>query len=458
MCGIIAIISKENAAHDLFEGLYHLQHRGQDSFGISLVDKNNKLTIIKKEGLLLNSDIINLKGNIGIGHVRYPTKGAKNNTNCQPFIIHGTKHTISFVHNGQINKSLKLLTYIISNELDISNIDEVSDSYILAKIFLHILDQNELSNAHIYQSLEKLYGIVDGAFNCLVLIKNYGLVCFKDSHGFRPLILAKSEDKYMIASESVCADSLNYTVVDDIMNGECLIYHNDEMEKSIIKQKILKPCIFEYIYLARAESRIYNVSVYEARQRMGYYLSQKIKKIIDISNIDCVVPVPDTSKPCAQMISRELNIPYHEILIKNRYMSRTFIMNNQESRKKNIKRKFGVVKHYVKGKNLLIIDDSIVRGNTIGYIIDLLKKSGVGRLYIASCSPPVRYNNIHGIDIPDTSNLIANKMSIDQMKNYYKIDELIYQDLDDLKRSITDINPKLTHFETQVFDGHIQTK
>ena len=450
MCGIIAIISKENAANDLLEGLYHLQHRGQDSFGLSLVDSDNKLTIIKKTGLIVNSDIPKFRARLGIGHVRYPTKGAKDSSNCQPFLLKGQYHTISFVHNGQISKSPDLLMYIASNNIH----DGASDSYILGMVFLYLLDKHKtLTNSIIYQCLDKLYNIINGAFNCLVLIKNFGLVCFKDPYGIRPLILAKSNDNYMIASETVCADSLDYKVMGDIMNGECLIFTDNTIERSVIKQKPLKPCIFEYIYLARAESVIYGVSVYEARQRMGYYLAQKIKEKFDISSIDYVVPVPDTSKPCAQAMSKALKIPYHEVLIKNRYMSRTFIMNCQENRKKNIKRKFGVVKQYITGKTLLIVDDSIVRGNTIGHIIELLKKCGARGIYVASCSPPVKFNNIHGIDIPDTKNLIANKLTVSEMQRYYNIDGLIYQDLVDLKKSITDLNPKLSHFETQVFNN-----
>jgi amidophosphoribosyltransferase len=185
---------------------------------------------------------------------------------------------------------------------------------------------------------------------------------------------------------------------------------------------------------------------------MGYYLAAKIKEMFDISEIDYVVPVPDTSKPCAQAMSKALKIPYHEVLIKNRYMSRTFIMNCQENRKKNIKRKFGVVKQYITGKSLLVVDDSIVRGNTIGYIIELLKKCDARKIYVASCSPPVKFNNVHGIDIPDTKNLIANKMTVPEMQRYYNIDGLIYQDLDDLRKSITDLNPNLSRFETQVFN------
>ena len=455
MCGIIAIISNENIAQDLFEGLYHLQHRGQDSFGFTLVNNDNKITLINKKGLLTNSNLSNLDGYMGIGHVRYPTNGSKDIKNCQPFLIHGEKTTISFVHNGQINKSMKLLNYIIDSGIKIEDLNNVSDSYILGKIFVHLLDQRKvkLTNYLIYKCLERLYDIIDGAYNCIMLIKDYGLVCFKDPHGIRPLIFASKDNNYMIASESVCADNLDYNVVGDIMNGECLIYHNGQIEKSVIKERILKPCIFEYIYLARPESVIYGVSVYEARIKMGYYLSKKIKKKFNIENIDYIVPVPDTSKPCALKISEELNIPYHEILIKNRYATRTFIMNSQQKRKKNIKRKFSLIKSYVKGKNLLIVDDSIVRGNTMSYIIDLLKKAGSGKIYVASCSPPIRYNNINGIDIPNTENLIANKMTVPEMEKYYNIAGLVYQDLGDLKKSITDLNADLVNFEIDVFSN-----
>ena len=462
MCGITALISLSgtNIINDLYESLYHLQHRGQDSFGFSFLSEE-KIKVIKEKCLLSTLSNLNTKNintSFGIGHVRYPTKGENTLNEVQPFLLKGKRHTISIVHNGQIWKTEKLINYLKEKEIEL-NKNITSDSIILLYLLSYHLNKYEsLTDKILKNIIYELYDLLEGSYNCICIIENYGIICFKDKNSIRPLILGKKMDNYIISSESISIDSLEYTIVDDIYNNELLIFDisNKEYRKSKINyESIFKPCIFEWIYLAREESIIYNVNVYETRYKMGEYLAKNIMENLDkekIREIDYVIPIPDTSKPVALAVSKILNIPYYEAITKNRYVNRTFIMNTQETRKSNIKRKLNIVKQFIDNKNILIIDDSIVRGNTIEHIIKLLKKNNVKKLYVASSCPEIKYENKYGIDIPNRKELISYNKNSEEIEKKLRIDKLFFQKISDLKKSIQIFNNKLTTFEMSILD------
>ena len=456
MCGINALVSNKNIIYDLYESLYHLQHRGQDGFGISYIN-NNKLNIIKFKGLLstvdINEKLSRINTTISIGHVRYPTIGNNTINECQPFLKNDLYYNLSLVHNGQIWITEKLINYFKLNNIIIPE-NITSDSiYLLYFLSYHINKYKILNYNKIKEIISELYDLFEGSYNCICIIENYGLICFKDTYSIRPLILGKKDNSYIISSESISITSIDYEIINDIYNNELYIFKDNKYDILKIKNKInnIKPCIFEWIYLAREESIIYDVNVYQSRLKMGGYLANKIIKNININDIDLIIPVPDTSKPVALEISRILNKPYYEAITKNRYINRTFIMDTQNKRKKNIKRKLNVIKDVIYKKNLLIVDDSIVRGNTIKHIIDLLKNNGVNKIFVVSSSPEIINENKYGIDVPNKEDLISYNKNNKQLIEYLNIDDIVFQDLDDLKKSINYFNPKITDFELSIF-------
>ena len=460
MCGITAVVSsKENIFPDLYESLYHLQHRGQDSFGFSYFNENQQLLLIKQQGLLSNSSYDNIQTNIGLGHVRYPTKGKNTIHECQPLFLKGKYHTISFVHNGQVEiepiKSCLLKVGVSVNP------SITSDSSFLLYIFDYLLNQHErLTDEILLEIIGWIQENIQGSFNCICLIENYGLLCFKDKYSIRPLILGKKEENYIISSESISITSIDYEVLDDIYGHDILIFYkeNYQLKKFISntgKHALIyfKPCIFEWVYLAREESTIYGVNVYQSRVKMGEYLAEKIRKIIDIDQIDCIIPVPDTSKPVALEISKQLKKPYFEAITKNRYVNRTFIMDSQKKRKKNIKRKLNVIQHLIQDKNILIVDDSIVRGNTIKYIVDLLKEYQVKKIFIAISSPKIINTNHYGIDIPTKEELLCFQKTNQEIEKDLSVEKIIFQDLNDLEESIPIQKATYSEFEKSIFQS-----
>ena len=458
MCGIIGIISNKENFYDLYEGLYHLQHRGQDSFGISYLDHMNKIQTIKYNKMLSNINIQETPNfKLGIGHVRYPTSGDITINECQPFTLKNKYYDISIVHNGQIIITDKLLSFFKDKDIKIDK-NITSDSIYLLYLLSYYLNQYEiLNNDNLINIVSEIQNLLEGSYNCLCIINNNSLICFKDKNSIRPLVYGKCngarDDNYMISSESVSLTSLGYEIISDIYGKDLLYY--DGIKLNILPlpgEYINKPCLFEWVYLAREESILYNVNVYEARLKMGKFLANKIidKLGEDIKNIDSIIPIPDTSKPVALSISNVLNIPYYEAITKNRYINRTFIMNTQDKRQKNIKRKLNIVKHLVENKDILIVDDSIVRGNTIKHIINLLKENNVGKIYVVSCSPPIINKNIYGIDIPDKKDLLLYNKSIEDLEKELNV-KFIFQNLDDLKSSINIYNPELKIFEDSIF-------
>lgn len=452
MCGINAVISPKDSCNDLYEGLYHLQHRGQDSFGISYLNDKDKIKTIKSTGLLSDNITANQQINIGIGHVRYPTTGKITLNECQPLLLNHNKFNISIVHNGQINLNDKLKQFLIKNEIEIPK--NSSDSHYLLYILSYYINKYSLLTIDIIKDIIiNIQNLLDGSYNCICIISNYGLICFKDKNSIRPLIYGKKNDTYMISSESISLTSLNYNICDDIY-GNDLLYFDLKYKLHKIKlsdKKVFTPCIFEWVYLAREESILYNVNVYSARVKMGEYLSKTIKKNIDINEIDSIIPIPDTSKPIALTISKILGIPYNEAITKNRYVNRTFIMNNQKNRIFNIKRKLNIIKHLVENKNIMIVDDSIVRGNTLKHIINLLRENNVNKIFVVSSCPEIINKNIYGLDIPDKTQLLCFNYKKEEIEESYKIDKIIFQDIHDLKKSISDLNPNIINFENSIF-------
>ena len=451
MCGITALVSsKEDIFPDLYESLYHLQHRGQDSFGFSYFDENQQLLLIKQQDLLSNSSYDNIQTNIGLGHVRYPTKGKNTIHECQPLFLKGKYHTISFVHNGQVEIE-PIKSYLLKVGVSV-NPSITSDSSFLLYIFDYLLNQHErLTDEILLEIIGWIQENIQGSFNCICLIENYGLICFKDKYSIRPLILGKKGKNYIISSESISITSIDYDIINDIYGHDILIF-TDEL--AIYQSQIstyFKPCIFEWVYLAREESIIYGVNVYQSRVKMGEYLAEKIRKTIDIDQFDCVIPVPDTSKPVALEISKQLKKPYFEAITKNRYVNRTFIMDSQKKRKKNIKRKLNVIQHLIQNKNILIVDDSIVRGNTIKYIVNLLKEYRVKKIFIAISSPEIINTNTFGIDIPTKEELLCFQKTNLEIEKDLGVEKIIFQDITNLEQSIQSFNPRIKGFEKSVF-------
>ena len=455
MCGITALLSFDNQDifHELYESLYHLQHRGQDSFGFSFL-KDDKIELIKEKCMLSNSSKTTIiQTSCGIGHVRYPTMGENTINEVQPFVL----NNISIVHNGQIWKTDKLINYMKDNNI-VLNQDITSDSIILLHLLSHQINKyQKLNNEIIMNIISEIRDIVEGSYNCMCIIEGFGLVCFKDKNSIRPLVLGKKNNNYIISSESVCIDSIDYDFVSDIYNNDLHIFNLNEKyyEKvSFPENNPFTPCIFEWIYLAREESTMYGVNVYDFRYQLGKHLGYKILNTLDyedLKKIDYIVPVPDTSKPVALSLSRTLDIPYCEAITKNRYVSRTFIMGTQENRKKNIKRKLNVIKSFIQNKNLLIVDDSIVRGNTIKHIVNLLKNNGANDIYIASSCPEIINGNNYGIDIPRKEDLLCFNKTNKQIIKDLNIKDIFFQEKNKLLETIQSMNPSIKYLEMSVF-------
>ncbi len=473
MCGITGIISKNDINSqlnsDLYESLLNIQHRGQDACGY-IINYKDDIVSLKKNGLVKNAinynELLKIDGEIAIGHTRYPTTYSKNDNENQPFNKYSKCGiNVSIVHNGNLYDYEELKTTLIKkNCVFTSN----SDSEIILNLFCNILDNyifydesfnytnlhdNEKFDNMIYKTVHEIINTLKGSFSVILLIKNYGLVCFRDKYGIRPLCYGSNKNNILISSESVCLDILNYTNIEDV-NEIILIKKNNVINKYKYNFN-LSPCIFEYVYLSRPESVINGVSVYQARINMGYYLSLNIRKQLkdELTNIDSIIPVPDSSLISCTKLAEELKIPLKFGIIKNRYIDRTFIMKNQDDRRNNIKRKLFIVKEEVNNKNIIIVDDSIVRGNTSKHIISELKQNGAKKIYFASCSPEIKYSNKYGIDLPNQKDLIAYNKNINDIEKSLNVDKIIYQNIDDLKKSITNINDKINNFELSIFNG-----
>ena len=463
MCGVVGIVSKNEVASDLYEALTVIQHRGQDAAGIA-TSEEKRLNSRKQLGLVREvfreHHIQSLTGKIGIAHVRYPTAGGASRELAQPMYVN-SPYGISIVHNGNLVNTDSLCEELA--ETDRRHLNTNSDSEVILNIFAHELQQIggvQPSKEEIFEAVRRMQSRLSGAYSIIIMINNVGLVAVRDPHGIRPLIIGKRDEdlmgaEYMIASESAAIDALDFKIIDDIAAGETIFISKEGKLSRSKSQKAAKhsPCIFEYVYLARPDSVIDKVSVHKARQRMGTYLGEKILGLYPEHEIDVVIPIPESSTTSANEVAKKLGLPYREGFVKNRYIGRTFIMPKQEMRRKSVKRKLNPITMEFEGKNVLLVDDSIVRGTTSKQIVEMAREAGAKKVFFASAAPPIRFQNVYGIDMAATTELIAHQKDEDQIAEYIGADWLVYQNLEDLIRSAKEGNKEIENFETSIFDG-----
>ncbi len=466
MCGIIGIVGTTEVASALYDGLTVLQHRGQDAAGIATVD-GSRLRLHKGNGLVRDvfgqRSMSGLRGRIGIGHCRYPTAGSEGFAEAQPLYVN-SPYGIAFAHNGNLVNTEALRREMFQDDRRHINTD--SDSEVLLNVLAHelqIQDRMRLTPDHIFKAVAGVHARATGGYACIALVLGYGLVAFRDPHGIRPLVLGEritaEGREYAVASESVALDVLGFKLLRDIMPGEAVIITDQGQlhSRRCAEGAVHSPCIFEYVYLARPDSMIEDVSVYKARLRMGEKLAEKILRERPDHGIDAVIPIPDTARTAASTLAGALGVPFREGLVKNRYIGRTFIMPGQGERVKSVRRKLNTIKLEFNKKNVLLVDDSIVRGTTSRQIIQMAREAGAKNVYFASAAPPVRYPNVYGIDMPSSSELVAAGRTEKEVEKLLGADWLIYQDLEDLEWSVRDGNENLKHFDSSCFSGEYVT-
>ena len=461
MCGLVGIYhKKDQVSADIYDGLVQVQHRGQDAAGIATWDKS-KMYTHKELGLVsevfkTSDSLINLNGNMGIGHVRYPTAGCDDVSEAQPFYT-ANPINITLAHNGTLTNSETIKEELTKTHF--CQFNTSSDSEVLLKLFAYELyktNYRKVSNDHVFRALKNVFNRCSGGYAVIMLIAGVGIVAFRDPKGIRPLAIGSNKNSYMIASESSALTSMGYRVLEDVLPGQAIIINEDGRvnKKRLIRKAVHQPCIFEYVYFSRPDSTIDEISVHKSRLRMGDFLGDKILREYKNIEVDVVIPVPDTSRTSAMQVAHKLGVKYREGFMKNRYIGRTFIMPGQNTRKKSVARKLNPIEIEFKDKNVLLVDDSIVRGHTSKKIIQMVRDNGAKKVHFASASPPIRYQNVFGIDMPATKELVAHKRTVRQIKNYIGADELIYQDLEDLRLSASIGNPKITEYEDSVFTGN----
>ena len=466
MCGIVGAVGRSNVNQTIYDALTVLQHRGQDAAGI-MTCEGTKLYLRKDNGLVRDvfdtSDMLNLPGNYGIGHARYPTAGCSSPAEAQPFYVN-SPYGIALSHNGNLTNAARLKDDLFREDKRHINTD--SDSEILLNIFAHELQRSgkmEISENDIFEAVRGVHRRCRGGYAAVALITGYGILGFRDPYGIRPVVYGKRETdqgtEYMIASESVALNALDFELVRDIQPGEAVFITVDgEIHtRQCADATELSPCIFEYVYLARPDSVLDDIYVYKARLRMGEKLAGKIRREFTGHDIDVVIPIPDTSRTAALSLANELGIDYREGFVKNRYIGRTFIMPGQQMRKRSVRQKLNTVDLEFKGKSVLLVDDSIVRGTTSQEIIRMARDAGARRVYFASAAPPVRYPNVYGIDMPAARELIAHGRDEDEVARIIGADRVIYQDLEDLIASVGKGNKRIHRFDTSCFSGEYVT-
>jgi len=462
MCGIIGILSNSPVNQEIYDGLLVLQHRGQDAAGMITSD-GKRLYIRRKNGLVTDvfreSHMRRLHGNMGVGHLRYPTAGSSSNSEAQPFYVN-SPYGISLAHNGNLTNAHELKRELYTQ--DRRHINTTSDSEVLLNIFAQELQKYEayrVKPEEVFSAVAGLHKRCVGAYAVIAMITRDGIVGFRDPNGIRPLVFGKrvtdSGTDYMLASESVALVTQGYEVVRDIEPGEAIfITHDGQIHtKQCAENPKYNTCIFEYVYFARPDSVIDEVYVHKARMRMGHNLAEKVLKQWPDHDIDVVIPIPDTSRTSALEMAITLGVPYREGYIKNRYIGRTFIMPGQKLRKKSVRRKLNPLDIEFKGKNVMLVDDSIVRGTTSREIVQMARDSGANKVYFASASPAIRHPNIYGIDMPAAHELIAHNRNEEEVAAEIGADRLIYQEIDDMIDAVTAGNKNLSSFDCSVFTG-----
>ena len=466
MCGLVGVVTSVDVGVCLYDTLTVLQHRGQDAAGIMTSD-NGKLNLRKDNGLIKDvfrtRHMRRLTGQMGIGHVRYPTAGSTSPALAQPFYVN-SPYGLALAHNGNLTNTEELSRDLF--KADLRHINTDSDSEVLLNVFAHELQRR----GNIKPTPEDLFAAVSGVhdrcrggFAAVVMITGYGILGFRDRNGIRPLVFGSRQtdngNEYMIASESVALDSQGFNIDRDVAPGEAVFIDvNGTLHSKVCTEPgDHTPCIFEQVYFARPDSLMDGISVYKARLRMGEKLADKLKRLRPNHDIDVVIPIPDTSRTSALELANRLGLKYREGFVKNRYIGRTFIMPGQSQRKKSVRQKLNAIELEFRGKNVLLIDDSIVRGTTSKQIIQMAREAGANKVYFASAAPPIRYPNVYGIDMPAASELIAAGKTNSEVEELIGADWLVYQDLDDLIAAAAEGNPTISRYECSVFDGEYIT-
>lgn len=462
MCGIIGIVGHSEVNQALYDGLTVLQHRGQDAAGIMTCDQDGKFFLRKDNGLVKDvfhtRHMIRLKGKMGIGHIRYPTAGCSSSAESQPFYVN-SPFGIALAHNGNLTN-----TKILKEELfqtDRRHLNTDSDSEVLLNVLAHELQTSgklKPQPEDIFNAVREVHRRCRGAYAAVSMISGVGVLAFRDPYGIRPVVIGKRETaqgtEYMVASESVAVDILDFELVRDVEPGECVFIDNNGNfhSQQCAQNPVKNPCIFEYVYFARPDSMMDGISVHKSRMRMGTKLAEKIKRERPEHDIDVVIPIPDTSRSAALQLSYDLGVVYREGFIKNRYIGRTFIMPGQTMRKKSVRQKLNAIDLEFRGKNVLLVDDSIVRGTTSQQIVQMARDAGANKVYLASAAPPVRFPNVYGIDMPSASEFVAHDRNVEQIAQELGVDWLVYQDLPDLVDAIKK-KSNVERFDTSCFDG-----
>jgi len=467
MCGIVGIVGNSPVNLLVYDALTVLQHRGQDAAGMATTG-GDRIFLRKANGLVRDvfrtRHMHELAGNLGIGHVRYPTAGSSSTDEAQPLYVN-SPYGIALGHNGNLTNADVLKKELF--EKDRRHLNTRSDSEILLNVFAHALAhavEGDLCAAHIFSAVRQVHQRCRGAYSVVAIIPGFGLVGFRDPHGIRPMALGVRESgsasEYMMASESVALDAGGFTLIGDVQPGEAVVIEesNRQVSRQVCADNVARnPCIFEYVYMARPDSIMDGISVYKSRLRMGDYLARKILRERPDHDIDVVIPVPDTSRTSAIQLAFHLNAKMREGFIKNRYIGRTFIMPGQAIRKKSVRQKLNPISLEFRDKVVLLVDDSIVRGTTCGEIIRMAREAGAKKVYFASAAPPIRYPNVYGIDMAASNELIAYGRDVAQIQSDIGADWLVYQDLEDLRQSTRSGNPEIVDYEDSVFSGHYIT-
>jgi amidophosphoribosyltransferase len=465
MCGIVGVVNRpgERAAITLYDALLMIQHRGQDAAGIATCE-GSRLFLEKNNGLVRDvfdsQKMESLRGHMGVAHCRYPTAGSSSCSEAQPFYVN-SPYGLVLAHNGNLTNADELTQELFEN--DLRHLNTNSDSEVLLNVFAHELAERRqlhLKDEDVFAAVRQVHRRCLGAYASVGIILGFGVVAFRDPMGIRPLILGRRQESsgfvsYMVASESVTLTANGYEVMRDVEPGECVILHRDGRLSSAqcAEAPRLTPCLFEFVYLARPDSFIDGVSVYKSRLRMGDALAEKILREWGDLQLDVVIPIPDTSRTSALPIAHALHLKYREGFIKNRYIGRTFIMPGQQERRNSIRKKLSPIPLEFKDKNVLLVDDSIVRGNTSKQIVQMARDAGAKKVYMASAAPPVRYPNVYGIDMPASYELIAHGRNEAEIALEIGADGVIYQDLSDLEEAVRQGNPAVTDCEGSCFNG-----
>ncbi len=466
MCGIVGIVGKGPVNQAIYDALTVLQHRGQDAAGIVTCGADG-LNVRKSNGLVRDvfhqRHMLRLTGNVGIGHVRYPTAGGAHSAEAQPFYVN-SPYGICLAHNGNLTNSHELSQLLIRD--DRRHLNTGSDSEVLLNVFAHEL-QNRINGKptaeQIFDAVAAVHRRCSGGYAVVAMIIGHGIVAFRDPNGIRPIVIGQKDTaagtEYMVASESVALDVLQFKRLRDIRPGEVVFFDNDGVMQSreYAGPTRYAPCIFEFVYFARPDSIIDNLSVYKARLRMGEQLAGQIVREWPDHDIDVVIPIPDTSRTSAGQVAYHLGVKYREGFIKNRYIGRTFIMPGQAERTKSVRHKLNAIDLEFRGKNVLLVDDSIVRGTTSKQIIKLAREAGARQVYFASAAPPVRFPNVYGIDMPAVTELVASGRTVPEIQKIIGADRLIYLDLHGLIRSVRHDNSEIREFDTSCFSGEYVT-